>query len=67
MVPLEQLTFPVRFVSYLLPSTYGVEILHNIMGRAEQGDLSHYAALGLISLVGMVLTVWLFGRQLRAT
>lgn len=67
VVPLEQITFPVLAVSYLLPATYGIEILHSVMNRGEPGNVVLYIALGLIALVGLIMTVRLFQRQLRPT
>lgn len=65
--PLDLITFPVNVVSYLLPATYGVQILQDVMVRGEQGDPLYFAALGVLALVGLIGTVILFRRELRPT
>ena len=66
-MPLEQITPPVRVVSYLLPATYGAQILQNIMVRGDQSDYFQYVALGVLALVGLFATIRLLGRELRPT
>ncbi len=63
--PLESMTPAVRAVAYLLPATYELQILHDVMLRGETGNPAHFLALGAIALLGLLVSGWLLGRELR--
>lgn len=60
-LPLYRLWEPVRVISWLLPATYGTDLLQSIMLRGQPGDIVLYVALLLFSLL-FFLIAW---RQLR--
>ncbi len=62
---LEAIIPPVRVVSYLLPATYEGQILQELMLRGGQGDVTHYLALAVIGVVGIVASFLLLGRELK--
>lgn len=60
-LPLYRLWEPVRVISWLLPATYGTDLLQNIMLRGQPGDMVLYVALLLFSLLFFLIAA----RQLR--
>lgn len=61
-VPLGDFALPVRFVSYSLPITYGMEELRQVVLRGEQPDLLYLAVMGAWALLLGIFTRRLFRR-----
>lgn len=57
VLPLDQLTVPVRWVSYLVPATYGIAGLQDVIFRGQPAGAALMAALVVYSLV-MLLLAW---------
>lgn len=62
---LDAIILPVRVFSYLLPATYGGQILQDIMLRGLQGNIVYYSALAVIGVLGLASSVSLLGRELK--
>ncbi len=62
ILPLEQLRPAVRSLSYLLPATYGVRGLDDVMFRGEAAPLSLFAGISAYALVAGTLA-WLAVRS----
>jgi ABC-2 type transport system permease protein len=62
VLPLDQLTVPVRWVSYLVPGTYGIGGLHDVVFRGQPARATLIAALLIYGLV-MVALAWLALRK----
>lgn len=62
VLPLDQLIPSVRVLSYLLPGTYGVQGLHDIMFRGLSPDLLLISGIGLYSVVVLAWS-WLVMRR----
>lgn len=62
VLPLDQLTVPVRWVSYLVPGTFGISGLHNVIFRGQPAGLVVTGALVIYGLV-MVALAWLAVRK----
>jgi ABC-2 type transport system permease protein len=64
LFPLSDMGQPARGVSYLLPASYGIRSLQDIMIRGE--DISYFdlAGLFIIAAVCLVLTRYLMGRKM---
>ena len=65
--PLESIDYPVRFVSYLLPATFGIELFQDIMLRGMPGQIYYMSALAALAFVGFLFALVLFRRELRPT
>ena len=63
--PLEAIDMPVRLISYLLPASFGIQLFQDVMLRGVIGEMWFYYALGVLSVLGMVLSLALFRRELR--
>ncbi len=63
--PLESIEFPVRYVSYLLPATFGIQMFQDVMLRGLAAELWQLLALGALSLLGLIAALFLFRRELR--
>jgi ABC-2 type transport system permease protein len=59
---LEVLWAPVHLFSWMLPATYGIELLRNIMLRGQLGDIRVLGGLGAIG-VSLFLVSWLLLRR----
>ncbi|MET0697013.1 MAG: ABC transporter permease [Acidimicrobiia bacterium] len=62
VLPLDQLTVPVRWVSYLVPATYGIAGLQDVIFRGRPAPPSLLAALLMYGLV-MAGLAWLAVRK----
>ncbi len=62
VLPLDQLTIPVRWVSYLVPGTYGIAGLQDVVFRGQAARPSLMSALLIYGLV-MVTLAWLAVRK----
>lgn len=54
-----------RFLAWLIPATYGMQLLQNIMFRANPINIPMIAGLLAIGLVMFILSWILLGRQMR--
>ena len=64
---LDRITMPVRALSFLLPATYGIRTLQDVMLRGTLRHPEDIAILAGAGLVLLALTVWLFRRDSRPT
>ena len=62
VLPLEQLLEPVRVISYMLPATYGIQALQDVMFRALRPSVLVVGGLAAYALVA-VLASWLVMRR----
>jgi ABC-2 type transport system permease protein len=62
---LDQITLPVRGLSFLLPATYGIRTLQDVMLRGVLRHLEDIAILATAGVALLVFTVWLFRRDSR--
>ena len=62
VLPLDQLTVPVRWVSYLVPGTFGISGLQNVIFRGQPAGPEVTGALVIYGLV-MVALAWLAVRK----
>jgi len=62
VLPLDQLTVPVRWVSYLVPGTFGISGLHDVIFRGQPAGPVVTGALLIYGLV-MVALAWLAVRK----
>ena len=62
VLPLDQLTVPVRWVSYLVPGTFGISGLQNVIFRGQPAGPQVTGALLIYGLV-MVALAWLAVRK----
>ncbi len=65
LVTLETIVWPVRAVSYLLPATYAIRTLQDVMLRGVLRTPDDLTILGVASAVLFVVTVLLLRRELR--
>lgn len=65
LVTLETIEWPVRAVSYVLPATYAIRTLQDVMLRGVLRTPGDLAVLGAASAVLFVVTVLLVRRELR--
>ena len=61
-LPLDQLTAPVRWVSYLVPGTYGIGGLQDVVFRGQMAEPALMGGLGLYAAV-MAALAWLSLRR----
>jgi ABC-2 type transport system permease protein len=66
MIFLDAIEWPVRAVSYLLPTTYAIDALRDIMLRGVLRQPFDLAILGLGGLAFFLLTILLFRHEFRA-
>jgi ABC-2 type transport system permease protein len=64
ILPVDGLSYPVRIVSWLLPVTYGIDALQDIMLRGVEPSTSTLAGLGALVAVYGVLAVLALRRRL---
>ena len=62
VLPLDQLTVPVRWVSYLVPGTFGIGGLHDVIFRGQPARPQLMGALVIYGLV-MAALAWLAVRK----
>jgi ABC-2 type transport system permease protein len=62
VLPLDQLTAPVRWVSFLVPGTYGIGGLHDVIFRGQAARLELMGGLLLYAAV-MAVLAWLAVRR----
>lgn len=62
VLPLDQLAAPVQVVSYLIPATYGIQALHDIVFRGVAVEPVILAGLGAYALV-MAVGAWFVVRR----
>lgn len=67
ILPLEQLIPPVRAISYLIPGTYGIASLHNVMFRGLNPELLIIWGLAGYSLVAAVGSWWVVRRDVTTS
>jgi len=62
VLPLDQLTVPVRWVSYLVPGTFGISGLHDVIFR---GQPARPLVIGVLVVYGLVMVAlaWLAVRK----
>jgi ABC-2 type transport system permease protein len=58
VLPLEQLITPVRVVSFLLPATYGIVAMHDLMFRTTPVEPLIFGGLALYAAVFAVVAWW---------
>jgi ABC-2 type transport system permease protein len=62
VLPLDQLTAPVRYVSYLVPGTYGIAALQDVVFRGQMAEPALVGGLVLYAAV-MATLAWLALRR----
>jgi ABC-2 type transport system permease protein len=62
ILPLDQITLPIRWVSYLVPGTYGIGGLHDVIFRGQQARPTLIGGLLIYSLA-MAFLAWLALRR----
>jgi ABC-2 type transport system permease protein len=67
VLPLDQLIPPVRIVSYLIPGTYGIAALQDVMFRGLPPNLLIIGGLGLYCIVVIVASWFVMRRHVRST
>lgn len=65
VLPLEQLATPVQMVSYLIPATYGIQGLHDIVFRGTIPDPTVLAGLALYAMAMAVAAWFVIRRDVR--
>jgi ABC-2 type transport system permease protein len=65
ILPLEQLVPAVRFVSYLIPATYGVMATHDVVFRGTAIEPMALAGLVIYPLLMAVAAWWIVRRDVR--
>lgn len=65
VLPLDQLTEPVRWVSYLVPGTYGIAGLHDVAFRGQPARPLMMGGLGLYAVVMAVLAWFALRRDVE--
>ncbi len=65
--PLASIEFPVRLVSFLLPATFAIQAFQDVMLRGLAIELQQLLALAALSLLGLIIALYLFRRELRPT
>jgi ABC-2 type transport system permease protein len=65
MIFLESIEWPIRALSFLLPATYAIRSLRDIMLRGIMMTPYDLAILGATALVLFIITVMLFRREFR--
>ena len=65
-LPLDALKQPALTWSYVLPATYGIALLRDVMLRGLPGDLRFFLALGAMSIVFFASSLALLHWRLRA-
>jgi ABC-2 type transport system permease protein len=65
VLDISQLATPYRYISYLLPVTYGIDMLHDVMLRGVAPESSDLIGLGALVGAYGVLAVALLHRRLR--
>ena len=63
LFPLSQLGQPARGISYLLPATYGISALQDVMIRGEEISVFDALWLALISVISLLAARFLMGRK----
>jgi ABC-2 type transport system permease protein len=66
VLPLERLAEPVQVVSYLIPATYGISALHDIIFRSSAVEPLVLAGLIVYSVVLGVAAWWMMRRDVTA-
>jgi ABC-2 type transport system permease protein len=67
ILPIEGLSYPIKAISYLLPVTYGISGLQDIMLRGHQPETETLAGLGALVLGYGLLAVIGLRRRLRTS
>lgn len=67
VLPLDQLVPAVQVVSFLIPATYGIAALHDVMFRGLPPSLPIIGGLGLYSLMAVVASWFVMHRHVRNT
>ena len=62
--PLLQILVPVRYVGYLLPVTYGIITLQDVMLKGIPPPWYYLAALGVMAVVLFVFSWWRYRRSM---
>ncbi len=64
---LDRIQWPVRAISYVLPATYGIHALQDVMLRGFRPDTLDVGVLAGSGVVLLVLNILLLGRSMRAS
>jgi ABC-2 type transport system permease protein len=64
---LDRIEWPARVLSYLLPATYAIRTLQDVMLRGFDGRLADYLLLGGFALALLAVNVYLLRREMRAS
>ena len=62
--PLMQILIPVRYIGYLLPVTYGIISLQNVMLKGVPPPWIFLVALGVMGVVLFVFSWWRYRRSM---
>ena len=62
--PLNQILVPVRYIGYLLPVTYGIQNLQNVMLKGIPPNWIFLVALGVMGVVLFVFSWWRYRRSM---
>jgi ABC-2 type transport system permease protein len=64
---LDRIDWPARAVSYLLPATYAIRTLQDVILRGLDGRMTDYLLLGGAALGLLLLNVFFLRREMRAS
>jgi ABC-2 type transport system permease protein len=64
-LPLDTLKLPAIAVSYILPVTYGIQALQDLMLRGVLTSSTPLIALGAMGVLFSLLSIWLLNGELR--
>lgn len=67
ILPIEQLIPPVRVVSYLVPGTYGIVALHDVMFRGLRPSVLMLGGLVVYSIVVFVMSWFVMRRHVKGS
>lgn len=67
VLPLDQLTAPVRYVSLLVPATYGISALQDVIFRGQAPAVATVLGLGIYTVVVTVLAWVAVRRDVRTS
>lgn len=65
VLPIDEFRSAARYVSYLLPVTYGIRLMQEIMLRGERGDVEFLILLALMGLVLYLIATLRLRRVMR--
>jgi ABC-2 type transport system permease protein len=65
VLSLDGMTFPVKAIAYVLPVTYGIRILQDVMLRGASPDVEDLLGVGALVVAYGAIAILLLRRQLR--